>query len=156
MERAGSGLPTIYNGWEEAYGERPSLSESHDPGRVTLTLHCDNIDHVTFETADKRAENDRTADKSAVNNNIGGKSAVKIQNTDDKRTINSSMDDKADDKRSQIVTYIKEHGQANVSSLSAALGVSTSQTKRYVYQLVSEGKIVPHGANRNRTYSFRG
>ena len=183
-ERAGSGLPTIYNGWEEAYGERPTLSESHDPDRVTLTLHCDNIDHVTFETDDKRAENDRTADKSVVNNNIGGKSAVKIQNTDDKRTINSSMDDKADDKRtinssiddkaddkrtinsskddkaddkrSQIVTYIKEHGQANVSSLSAALGVSTSQTKRYVYQLVSEGKIVPHGANRNRTYSLRG
>ena len=119
-----------------------------------------------FVTDDKRAENDRTADKSAVDNNIGGKSAVKIQNTDDQRTINSSMDDKADDKRtindnkddkrSQIVTYIKEHGQANVSSLSAALGVSTSQTKRYVYQLVSEGKIVPHGANRNRTYSFRG
>lgn len=25
-ERAGSGLPTIYNGWEEAYGERPALS----------------------------------------------------------------------------------------------------------------------------------
>ena len=75
---------------------------------------------------------------------------------DDKRTINSSMDDKADDKRSQIVTYIKEHGQANVSSLSAALGVSASQTKRYVYQLVAEGKIVPHGANRNRTYSLRG
>ena len=146
MERAGSGLPTIYNGWEEAYGERPALSESHDPDRVTLTLHCDNIDHVMFVTDDK----------SAVNNNVDDKSAVKIQNTDDKRTINSSMDDKADDKRSQIVTYIKEHGQANVSSLSAALGVSTSQTKRYVYQLVSEGKIVPHGANRNRTYSFRG
>lgn len=127
-----------------------------------------------FRTDDKRAENDRTADKSAVkiqntddkrtiNSSMDDKADDKRtinssidDKADDKRTINSSMDDKADDKRSQIVTYIKEHGQANVSSLSAALGVSTSQTKRYVYQLVSEGKIVPHGANRNRTYSLRG
>ena len=33
-------LKWLYNGWEEAYGERPTLSESHDPDRVTLPLPC--------------------------------------------------------------------------------------------------------------------
>jgi hypothetical protein len=29
-----------------------------------------------------------------------------------------------------------------------------TQTKAYIYQLLSQGKIVAHGANRNRTYTL--
>lgn len=68
-----------YNGWEKAYGERPTLSESHNPDRVTLTLHCDNIGHVMFETDDKQAINSSMNDKA-----------------DDKRTTNDNVDDKAE------------------------------------------------------------
>ncbi|MGI6222393.1 MAG: ATP-binding protein [Prevotella sp.] len=78
-EKAGSGLPTIYSGWEEAYGKRPILSESHNPDRKTLTLRCDDIDHVMFETDDKRQ---------------GGR--------------------QTDNKRNQIIAYLKENGTASV------------------------------------------
>lgn len=153
-ERAGSGLPTIYNGWEEAYGERPSLSESHDPDRVKLSLHCDDIDNVRFETDDKSGIDVVADDKRTINQKTDDK-------TDDKWTINGKMDDKrtinhkADDKRNQIIAYIRDNGKADVSSLSSHIGVSTSQIKRYIYQLISEGKIISHGANKNRTYSLK-
>lgn len=42
-ERAGSGLPAVFARWEEAYGERPALSERRAPDRTTLTLHCPDI-----------------------------------------------------------------------------------------------------------------
>lgn len=36
--------------------------------------------------------------------------------------------------------------------VSALLGLKPTQPKAYIYQLLDQGKIVTHGANRNRTY----
>lgn len=67
--------------------------------------------------------------------------------TDDKPTI-------TDDKPTIILAYLKEKGSCRTSELSALLGLKPTQTKTYIYQLLKEGKIVAHGANRNRTYSL--
>ena len=50
--------------------------------------------------------------------------------TDDKLTV-------TDDKPTIILAYLKP-----------------TQTKTYLYKLLQEGKIVAHGANKNRTYSL--
>lgn len=153
-ERAGSGLPTIYSGWEEAYGKRPTLSESHNPDRVTLTLRCDDIDHVMFEVDDKATVNGKdddkaddkrpmnngnTAEKSAVNNKIGGKSADKM----------------AHDKKSAIISYLRENGMAKSTQIAVNVGLGISRTKDYLTELVRDGAIISHGTFRNRTYSLR-
>jgi hypothetical protein len=36
--------------------------------------------------------------------------------------------------------------------VSTILGLKPTQPKAYIYQLLDQGKIVAHGANRNRTY----
>ena len=66
---------------------------------------------------------------------------------DDKPTI-------TDDKPTIILAYLKENGSCKTAELSTLLGLKPTQTKAYLYQLLQEGKIVAHGANRNRTYSL--
>lgn len=67
--------------------------------------------------------------------------------TDDKPTI-------TDDKPTIILAYLKEKGPCRTAELSTLLGLKPTQTKAYLYKLLQEGKIVAHGANRNRTYSL--
>lgn len=66
---------------------------------------------------------------------------------DDKPTI-------TDDKPTMILAYLKENGSCKTAELSTLLGLKPTQTKAYLYQLLQEGKIVAHGANRNRTYTL--
>ena len=56
--------------------------------------------------------------------------------------------------KSVFLAYLKEKGSCKTSELSAILGLKPTQTKAYLYQLLKEGKIVAHGANKNRTYSI--
>lgn len=67
--------------------------------------------------------------------------------TDDKPTT-------TDDKPTIILAYLKEKGSCRTAELSTLLGLKPTQTKAYLYKLLQEGKIVAHGANRNRTYSL--
>ena len=69
------------------------------------------------------------------------------EDTDDKLTS-------TDDKPTIILAYLKEKGQCKTSELSELLGLKPTQTKAYLYKLLQEGKIVAHGANKNRTYSL--
>jgi fido (protein-threonine AMPylation protein) len=66
---------------------------------------------------------------------------------DDKPTI-------TDDKPTIILAYLKENGSCKTAELSTLLGLKPTQTKAYLYKLLQEGKIVAHGANRNRTYTL--
>ena len=68
-----------------------------------------------------------------------------------------TADDKltpTDDKPTIILAYLKEKGQCKTSELSELLGLKPTQTKAYLCKLLQEGKIVSHGANKNRTYSL--
>ena len=67
--------------------------------------------------------------------------------TDDKPTI-------TDDKMASILAYLKKNGPSRRKDISAMLGLKPTQTKYYLYKLLEQGKIVAHGANRNRTYSL--
>lgn len=71
----------------------------------------------------------------------------KIADTDDKIAD-------ADDKPTIILTYLKDKGSCRTAELSELLGLKPTQTKTYLYKLLKEGKIVAHGANKNRTYSL--
>lgn len=74
--------------------------------------------------------------------------------TDDKPTITDDKSRLTDDKPTIILSYLKEKGSCKTAELSAYLGLKTTQTKAYLYQLLQEGKIVAHGANKNRTYTL--
>ena len=170
-ERAGSGLPTIYKGWEEAYGEAPTLTDSHNPDRVKLILHCENIAQAKFSIDDKPTDNRHiVGDKSAINTEIGDKSAINDeivaeptdnrQITGDKSAINTETGDKSaikaesQDKKVMIMGYLSTVRTARSSEIANFIGLGISRTKDYLGELAREGKIVIHGANKNRTYSL--
>ena len=76
------------------------------------------------------------------------------KSTDDKLTTTDDKSVKSDDKPTIILAYLKEKGSCRTAELSALLGLKPTQTKAYLYHLLEEGKIVAHGANKNRTYSL--
>ena len=73
---------------------------------------------------------------------------------DDKTRRTDDICVSTDDKPTIILAYLKEKGSCRTAELSALLGLKPTQTKAYLYQLLQEGKIVAHGANKNRTYSL--
>ena len=68
-----------------------------------------------------------------------------ISSTDDKKVL-------TDDKLEAILNFIAEHGECKTVEIAKFLNLKTTQTKSYIYKLISDGKIVAKGYNRNRTY----
>ena len=135
-ERAGSGIPTIYDGWQQAYNELPSFTVGYNPDRTTLRLHCENIYHVLFKTEG----DDISGDKVAIKSKSGDKVAIKP---------------KSGDKKTAIVSYLTVHGICTSAEISAFLSLKASMTKRYLKQLTDEGTVEAIGANRNRQYRLK-
>lgn len=83
---------------------------------------------------------DITDDKQAITD---GKQVI----TDDKQVI-------TDDKQAIIVQYLRQHRDARTIDIAEVLGLSVTQTKHYIKQLLKDGRILSNGANKNRTYSI--
>lgn len=73
--------------------------------------------------------------KSAINKKIGDKSAINYKD--------------------KILEYLKENAEARTKDIALFIGLKESRTKDYLSELVKEDKIIPKGANRNRTYSLK-
>ena len=75
----------------------------------------------------------------------------------DKLSIKSQIVDKLSinagnvDKLCEILLYLRQNPHSSTASVAQTLGVSVSSAKIYLRRLVL---IVPHGANKNRTYSL--
>lgn len=65
--------------------------------------------------------------------------------TDDKRTS-------TDDKLNSILEFLAERGECKTTEIAEFLHLKPTQTKSYLRRLVSDGRIVAKGNNRNRTY----
>ena len=159
-ERAGSGIPTIIDGWKSSYGEQPTWEDTHNPDRTILRLHCKNLSEVLFEkasgkdtvtedtgdkTMDISAINPETGDKSAINNNSGNKK-------DNQTATNAEISDKTGDKMQMILDYIAKNGEVKTSDIMQAFGLKSSQSRYYLSTLVEQGRIEACGSNKNRTY----
>ena len=86
-ERAGSGIPAIVDGWEKAYGERPVWTDSHNPDRTTLTLHCRNFDDVLFRKDTDEADSTiKSVGNSGANQSVNSET---VGNSEAKPLVNS-------------------------------------------------------------------
>ena len=54
-----------------------------------------------------------------------------------------------------IVEYLAEHDEVRSQEIADFIGLKISCTKDYISELVEDYKIVPNGANKNRTYSLK-
>ena len=131
-ERAGSGIPDMFDICKTELGTRPEYAVTYAPARTLLTVDISKM--AKMERTIKVDDNDKT---------------------DDKRTIKADDNGKADDKRTIIVDYIRKKGEAKTEDLVKLLGSSTTRTKVLLYQLVEDDVLVACGGNRNRTYKLK-
>ena len=124
-ERAGSGIPNIFNVWNKQGWELPTITENFDPERITLSLI---LEKPAIKTGDK-------------------KPAIK---TGDKK-----MTTKTEVHRKLIVEYLSGHTFAKSNDISELLDLSTTRTKEILSKMIEEGIIIAEGSNKNRIYRLK-
>lgn len=77
-----------------------------------------------------------------------------IDSTSDKMGAASDKPDKTSDKRAIIIDFITRHGECRAAEVAAYIGLSPQRTRHYLSELVSDGILAAHGANRNRSYTI--
>ena len=136
-ERAGSGIPAIVDGWEKAYGERPVWTDSHNPDRTTLTLHCRNFDDVLFRKDTDEADSTiKSVGNSGANQSVNSET---VGNSDAKPSVNHETVSNSDAKPS---VNSKTVGNSDVKPSVNSETVSIDLTENKVYR--NQQKIISY------------
>ncbi len=124
-ERAGSGVPNIFNVWEDEGWEEPIIEERFDPDRTVLTL--------SFK---------KNGDKKAAIKNGDKKAAIK--SGDKKVTKKTQM------QYDKILEFMEEGKEYCIWDFCGLLGLKESRTKDILKGLSDNIETV--GSNRDRRY----
>ena len=103
-ERSGSGVPNIFNIWEDEGWKEPVIEERFEPDRTVLTL----------EFVEKQA-------KKAGEENKRRKQA--------KKTSEESRRRKTSDNMAKIYEYLMQCGEAKTNDIAEHIGLSASRTR---------------------------
>lgn len=124
-ERAGSGIPNIFNVWKKQGFPAPTISESFDPDRITLSLE---VGKAAVKSGDKKAAV-KSGDKAILT-----KTAVHKQ---------------------AIVEYLTDNVSAKTAEIVDLLGLKPTRTKDILAELVADDIIIAVGGNKNRVYKLK-
>ena len=126
-ERAGSGVPNIYNVWEDEGWVEPAIEEQFDPDRTILLLE--------FKKKQAKKATEKSDRKKATE-----KSDRKIV------TKNTQV------QYEQILAFMKSDTWYKASDLVEVLGVKETRTKELLRALVTDEKILDNGVTKGRCY----
>ena len=133
-ERAGTGIPSIYYAWENAFDLKPTLIDMHNPDRTEM--------FVPKMREGFASENHIKKPLVAVNE---VSPSVKDENVAVKKVSKEN-------RKSQILKLLTREKQLSSSEISNAIGIKITLTKKYLSELVAENRIQTTGTFRNRTY----
>lgn len=68
---------------------------------------------------------------------------------------NKAVQEKIDEKKSRIMTLLKEKGRITNDAVQEALNVSDATATRYLDKLEKDGKIVQQGSQKNASYILK-
>ncbi|MCM1126352.1 MAG: putative DNA binding domain-containing protein [Lachnospiraceae bacterium] len=105
-EHAGSGVPNIFNVWEEEGWEEPIIEESFDPDRTSLILKF--VKKQAIKTSDKKQA---------------------IKTSDKKQAIKTSTN------MEKIRLYLREHETAKAKDIAEILGLSVPRTRAMLSEM---------------------
>ena len=128
-ERSGSGVPNIFNTWNDQGWKEPVIEEKFDPDRTTLTLEF--INKMDKEKQAKKTGEEKSAKKT-------GKE-IKITN-------------KTKEKMFKIEEYLNENKEAKTKDIAEYIGLKASRTREILSQMDSLEAI---GTNTNRRYRLK-
>ena len=127
-ERAGSGVPNIFNVWADEGWEEPVIEERFDPDRTVLSL--------SFKKSDDKIATIKSDDKKAT-----------IKNDDKKVT-------KTIRQQEQILKYMEEGKEYRLQEFCELLGLKETRTKEILKPLISDEKISVIGKNKDQRYKL--
>ena len=122
-ERAGSGVPNIFNVWADEGWEEPVIEERFDPDRTVLSL--------SFK-------------KKVPVKSVGKKVPVK--------SAGKKVTEKTQAHYDSILSFMEEDVWYKASELVEKLGVRETRTKALLRALVEDGLLVDNGAIKGRRY----
>ena len=168
-ERAGTGIPSIYYAWENAFDLKPTLIDMHNPDRTEMFVpkmregfasenHIKKplvaVNEVSPSVKDENvAVNPKNV---AVNpENVAVNPENMAVNPENMAVNPENMAVKKvskENRKSQILKLLTREKQLSSSEISNAIGIKITLTKKYLSELVAENRIQTTGTFRNRTY----
>ena len=147
-ERAGTGIPSIYYAWEEAFKLKPTLVDKHNPDRTEMFVPrftATSVKESAVNEVSRTVNNDsRTVNDDSRTVNNGSRTVI-----DDPRTVNRPT---KESRKEQIIELLKQNKALNPIEIGERLGINAATLRHYIHELVAEGKIGFTGTFRNRTY----
>lgn len=125
-ERAGSGIPNIYNVWHTQGWQEPTITESFAPERITLTLPVNKKPLI------------KTADKKPLIKNVDKKISSKTQS-----------------QREAIIEHLTVNVSAPNAALAQLLDLKPTRVRELLKGLIEDGIVVSEGDKKNRIYKLK-
>ena len=126
-ERSGSGVPNIFNTWEDEGWKEPVIEERFDPDRTSLIL----------EFAKKASEESKR------------RKQAKKTSEENKRRKQAK---KTSDNIAKIYEYLAQHGEAKTNEIADYIGLSPARTRAIISEMENIERI---GTNTNRKYKLK-
>jgi predicted HTH transcriptional regulator len=127
-ERAGSGIPDIYQVWEDEGWEAPKIEERFNPDRTVLTLSF-------TEVADKVAK--KSGEKKVA-----------------KKSGEKKVTKKTQEKYDAILKYMQPDKWYKASEFESIVGVKESRVKVLLKDMTEQGLIEGIGSTKGKMYKI--
>ena len=127
-ERAGSGVPNIFNVWADEGWEEPVIEERFEPDRTVLSLSF-------VEKSDEKKATKKSDEKKAT-----------------KKSDEKKVTKKTQKQHEMILEYMQFDRWYKASDISQLLGVKETRTKELLKGLVAVGKLMDDGATKGKQY----
>ncbi len=132
-ERSGNGVPSIFYIWETNGWREPTIQEQVNPDRTILTLAFENRGEMPLNDKDLSENNSNNFDNLPVR----------------------SVDKIGDIQRNAILEYLNQNEYITSEIVEQILEIKAARARRILSNLITEGKLIPEGANRNRKYRLK-
>ena len=130
-ERSGSGVPNIFNTWEDEGWKEPVIEERFDPDRTILTLE---FVEKQVRKASEESKRRKQAKKTSKENK---------QRKQAKKTSGNIA---------KIYEYLAQHGEAKTNEIADYIGLSPARTRAIISEMENIERI---GTNTNRKYKLK-
>lgn len=160
-ERAGSGVPDIFQVWENEDFNMPIIEEQFHPNRTIVTLPLSKR-KVTIKNDDKKVtikcdDNDRKSvfmdENTMIVKEVDVQYHVLEEKSDDKKvTIKKDITSKTQAYQQAILDYMELGLEYRLIEFCELLALKETRVKVLMKALIEAGRIETVGANRNRRY----
>ncbi len=149
-ERAGSGIPDIFQVWKEAGWKSPKIEENFNPDRTKLLLE------FVEKQANKASEQNKRIKASEQNKRT--KASEQKQANKSKRTKTSEQKQANKNKRTKteehclmIRKYLKKNGLSKTTDIAEYIGLSPTRTRAILTEM---SDVTFEGTTNNRKYKL--